>query len=1121
MINLIKYFIFKKKSLNYNIYSSLSMENNLENNNKQKDFYYIYFIESHKKNNVAHLSLAKKIDGVDDLEVAQILLSNKDDYLITIYKCRIYSKIISEANKNYHKFEFVINLLDNNKEKFKKTITNIDINKNNFLFEFKFANAGLFNKILPPKSLQLSLEEYFNYYLNYIKDTLKCTKESEEINDLIISVQKVLEEKNENYNFNFYLKIFVECQKIKTIQNHLNLFKIERINIGQLDIENMNEVEEIFNSYIVEPNKININNNPIEEIYQIKLFILILFYYYNFKSENVQNLYDNKNINKYIYKGLLKYTTFFKKYKLANNQIHQVINYSNNFNELRTALKYCSNTQELLQLIDNNLYKFNDCFLKAKDEYQKKNDVNKKNITKLTFPLIELADYVIPTKDDNLNEIFDLIKKLENSIKMSIDKFYLIFDSSFFKKYIEINKNKNLDNLLTIQKIMNLARRNYNVHEEGIDINKYIHDTGMKLSDSKKLNNIQIFNFVKNDSNYKANSKFIKERKCLDVFDGLDISSIGKEEKEICKTINWFEIFGKEYIKFVEKISSLINHINDFNKLFIILNINIKEFSLPKEYADKLFVKLQDKYFDLKKTTYEEGNCPNFINDTADLIHFTDNFGNNIDKLLSNLNKEIINEKIIYEIYMRLLTVSKELSETVGNKIAEFLLDGNKNNKKESYLLLYLLERCKNSKKTILSFCNYYLIEEKDILQFNESENLKLISGLINNEIFSDREESLNNYFNHCNKILDNVKERIEKNEIKYNELEEFFDSKNDQKLSNRLLIIYLNDEEKAEEKMKKISEIFNHTKSIINQLEKLKEYKAFFFPISQKNEKEKLDELAQKIKISSLNYCNVNKDEINRYLNQLNEEVEERINKKNNLIYSGIYKKEKESSHDENIILEKSNEKFNEFKSFLLGQDVNKTDMDLTRILKSLNLNKELVFKISDELMTLYNIKENFYRNKIINSLMSLSYKDKIKKIISSLTYLIDATKVKKGYFYDTLKIISSYMEKGNLPKTINMSIKILKAYSIDILDENDSFIKLYINSEKFPLIIQNYLLKNLDERTKGNSERFSSFLKAFDNIGEFSQMKDIDLIKKIIEETNKSRLSLIPDNNISIFNE
>ena len=218
---------------------------------------------------------------------------------------------------------------------------------------------------------------------------------------------------------------------------------------------------------------------------------------------------------------------------------------------------------------------------------------------------------------------------------------------------------------------------------------------------------------------------------------------------------------------------------------------------------------------------------------------------------------------------------------------------------------------------------------------------------------------------------------------------------------------------------------------------------------------------------------------------------------------------------------MEKSNEKFNEFKSFLLGQDINKNDMDLTRMIQSLNLNKELVFKISDELMTLYKIKEKFYRNKIINSLMSLSYKDKIQKIITSLIYLIDATKVKKGYFYDTLKIISSYMEKEDLPKTINMSIKILKAYSIDILDENDSFIKLYINSEKFPVIIQNYLLKNLDERTKGNSERISRFLKAFDNIGEFSQMKDIDLIKTIIEEANKSQLSLIPDNKINIFNE
>jgi len=1090
------------------------MENDLKNNNNKKDFNYIYFIENHEKYKEAHLSLDKKNSGVDDIEIGQIFLSNNEDYFITIYKCRIYYKKIIDNNKNPHKFEFVINLLDKDKQKFKKTITNIDINQNNFLFEFKIPNAGFFGNILPPKSLQLSVEDYFNYYLNYFKDTLKLTKESEEINDLVISVQKVIIEKNENYNFNFYLKIFIECHKIKTIQNHLDLFKLDRKNIGKLDIEKMKEFEEVFNSYIEEPDKIISNNNQKDEIYQIKLFILILFYYYNFKSENVQNLYDNKNINKYIYKGLLKYSIFFNNLKLTKNQIQQIINYSSNFNELRKALEYTSNTLDLLELIDDNLSKFNDCFLKSKEEYEKNNNDNKKQLNKLTFPLIEVADYVIPSNDDHLNEIFDLIEKLEKGINMATGKFYLIFNSSFFKKYIDINKRRNLDNLLTIQKIMELAKRNYNVHEEGIDINKYIQETRIYFLNLKKLNNIQIFKLVTDDNNYKANSKFIKNPKCLEVFDGLDISSISKEDKEICKTINWFEVFGEEYINFVNKICSLINDINDFNKLFIILNINIKEFLLPKEYTLQLIKLLQNKYFDLKQKTYKEGHCPNFVKDTADLIYFTDKFGNNIDEFLSQIDEEIIIEKTIYEIYMRLLTISKELSEIVGNKIAELLLYNNQKYKKESYILLYLLERCQNSKNTIISYFEYYLINEEDMLQFNESENLKLILGLIKNDIFFNGGKSLNKYFNHTNKILSNVRERIEKNEIIYNNIEHFFDNENNEELNNRLLIIYLTNKEEADKNMKKISESFNHAKSIINQLEKLKEYKEFFFPISQKNEIVKLDELIQQIKKNYLNYINVNKDEIDKYLNQLNEEVEERIKKKNNLIYSGIYLKEKELSQDEKIILEKSNEKFNEYKSFLIGKDLSKADQDFINTIQKLNLDKESIYKIAKELIILYNLEENFYRNKIISSLISLSYKDKIQTIIRALINLIDETKVIKGHLYDVLKIILSYIEKEDIPKTVNMSIKILEAYSINILDENNSFIKLYSNSGNFPEIIQNYLLNNSDDKINGNSERISRFLKSFDNLGELSKIKDVDLIKIIIGETNKRRLSLVLKN-------
>jgi len=211
---------------------------------------------------------------------------------------------------------------------------------------------------------------------------------------------------------------------------------------------------------------------------------------------------------------------------------------------------------------------------------------------------------------------------------------------------------------------------------------------------------------------------------------------------------------------------------------------------------------------------------------------------------------------------------------------------------------------------------------------------------------------------------------------------------------------------------------------------------------------------------------------------------------------------------------LEKSNEKFNEYKSFLIGKDLSKADQDFINTIQKLNLDKESIYKIAKELIILYNLEENFYRNKIISSLISLSYKDKIQTIIRALINLIDETKVIKGHLYDVLKIILSYIEKEDIPKTVNMSIKILEAYSINILDENNSFIKLYSNSGNFPEIIQNYLLNNSDDKINGNSERISRFLKSFDNLGELSKIKDVDLIKIIIGETNKRRLSLVLKN-------
>ena len=75
-------------------------------------------------------------------------------------------------------------------------------------------------RTLPPKSLKLTLQNQFNYYINYL-NTNNLNK-----NDLIISTQKYLEQTQE-YDIGIYLTIFIYCDTTDTIQRHLDLFKPE------------------------------------------------------------------------------------------------------------------------------------------------------------------------------------------------------------------------------------------------------------------------------------------------------------------------------------------------------------------------------------------------------------------------------------------------------------------------------------------------------------------------------------------------------------------------------------------------------------------------------------------------------------------------------------------------------------------------------------------------------------------------------------------------------------------------------------------------------------------------------------------------------------------------------
>ena len=60
---------------------------------------------------------------------------------------------------------------------------------------------------------------------------------------------------------------------------------------------------------------------------------------------------------------------------------------------------------------------------------------------------------------------------------------------------------------------------------------------------------------------------------------------------------------------------------------------------------------------------------------------------------------------------------------------------------------------------------------------------------------------------------------------------------------------------------------------------------------------------------------------------------------------------------------------------------------------------------------MKILNLENKNDKNKLINSILSLKYKEKIIKLVSSLKNIIEITKVKKDIFSSLLQTILSYL--------------------------------------------------------------------------------------------------------------
>ena len=498
---------------------------------EQRDYIYVYFIENHIENSQAKIELSKNYLGANDLKIVNTdILDKGKKYLCTIYRFRIYPTQIEKEKKT--DFNISIRLTDKSQNKFDSKIMINRFDIDTFVYDLKFdSKSGWTGNIKPPSSFALSYEEQFNYYVQYLRIILKLKQSSKQNEGLILSTLHILSGEKK-YTFSFLLMVLMECNTTKYKNDVLLCFEPEKIDSpGTInDEKKMKQTTNALSTYEKKPEKVlqNLNENEKLKLGK-KLFGVILLFNYIFHNNRMNELLNNDNEEKknYIYQALLDLNLPFIIFELDKEQIKFLINKSQNSKELNIALSYSKNVQEFLSNIMDNV----ETILKLLEEEEKKYSENKKNKREEqnlhNQPIINVDfnnnSKVKPKKTDNLeaiSQIYIALIEVQNSHK----KQFILFNESFFNKYIQYFGNSSLDNMFLIHKMITFTKmkiKNSNLP----DTAKKIHEFGLSLAKNGKLKNLDMLDFLSKDDYYTKKSYSKDIYRPLDIFDGLDISS--------------------------------------------------------------------------------------------------------------------------------------------------------------------------------------------------------------------------------------------------------------------------------------------------------------------------------------------------------------------------------------------------------------------------------------------------------------------------------------------------------------------------------------------------------------------------------------------------------------------
>ncbi len=1117
----------------------------MKDKDKNQNEHYIYFIETHETGKNFHLSLPKGFEKELFYEAKKNKLKEQN-FICLVYRFKI------KNNKENYKLTLIE---DNHKTKYEKEITKEMIRGSYvhyFLYSIEFKTK---KKVI--YLCNLSHDFQFKLYFKSIQEKSNELEQKIQLKDLILSTQ-LLFIGQKFFEFLFYLNVFKKCYTSILVKRQLYAFRFEKLNgIGEKNPDEIEQLKNINNSITNNPNivlKICKGENERIKLTEI-LFNIIFYFNSNFQKEKVNTLLENDNLNKNLFKTIIENYIFFPTLSLSKEILNKIIKSAENFNHIKNILKFNNNVYDILFVIRDNID-----FILEKFTFKEINE-KKKVIKKVP---IKIEEYAVPKETDDIGAIVGLIKEIDF---FQIESQFIIFSPEFFQKYMELYDGKNYYNLLFLKDIIQYMTKlnpNYKVKH----FNKTFHKNGMNLIKQKKLNNLEILDFIQKDNFYNKN--YHKYKPDLKVLDGIEFKEIDEDFIKKWETIKWTDVFhGQERTKsFIEYICSFVGDISQFNILFQLL-YNKKEFYLNKITIIKT---IQKKFIEkCNNTSIQKINEYLYI--INDIIEISDKNGCSIEDFLRKIIR-YFQKEIVQNIFINALNyyndISKKPKDIMINFIEKEISFQNQDN------IFQILKIIGNKNSEILSRLSQYIIDEEEFYELNDTLNFKILKLLISQNILPDK-NSKNSFLKKSFEKIENIKKIIITSlQFTYNSISKFFEKKENKKIYlqrfSLLYFIILNDNDitikennkgidevminhnniKDNTKIKKNTKIkdnnknniksfiedniinifqsisiqFENINNIINSLQIILDDFSYFFPNKHKEDYIELSEIKNKYREKELFKKDENLEKkASKYLNGYLNKAQERVKIKNSILFNSIYEKEKlNNKNGEGNLLEESYKKFNDFKN-LFNNNLNNVDKKIIEMFinefrnKSDNETKEEIIRLID----IFKIN-NLNNDNIVEELISLLKRETILNLLKSVRNFIKEMEVKQEQYTKSIDTTISLCEKYFGTEFIHMCIDIVKCFGIDLNDKNNQFFNILMKLNKDPEILK-YLLKTdiddcrLLQEIVNNAEdtlltgaditdfeKCIEFLNKIRKENEENQMTDYKLIKRCIELFNNN---------------